>query len=472
MSKNISRLICIVLSIMLAISLTACGSKTKDVSAGSKESQSVSSESNTEDKKTDNKDKSKDKSSEPVVLPMLFRNAGNDSGTKLRQKLINDFNEKYKGKYEIKVEWVPGLAAELRAKLKMLNAAGNLPALVTDLAAEPAFGDLLIRNNRLMDLKPYFDASPEWKEMVFEESVAYNTKDGKMYTAPAAFESYVGIFYNKELFQKAGIAEFPKTWDEFWAACDKLKAAGITPISLHTTETGWCTMLMVTSSLALSQEGKDFINQKYPTDFNKPVFVEAMNIAKKLYQYTTPDAVGGNYALAANNFSSGKTAMIPNGPWMIPGLSDPQFAPEGFDKKVGYAHFPGGVMLSWLGLRYGEAVSMDHPLEVREGVVEWIKFNATSEVIKQNALENGNLSHKVKLTDEEKAKLSPVMKEYVNAVETLKDTLIVYQNQWDPISQNETIPKELPLFVTGKLTVEQFVAKLSESGKKYAQEKK
>ena len=38
--------------------------------------------------------------------------------------------------------------------------------------------------------------------------------------------------YNKDLFDKAGLDadKPPKTWDEFLAACDKLKAAGIAPV--------------------------------------------------------------------------------------------------------------------------------------------------------------------------------------------------------------------------------------------------
>ena len=39
------------------------------------------------------------------------------------------------------------------------------------------------------------------------------------------------FFYNQSLFDKAGITEVPKTWDEFLTVCEKLKAAGITPLT-------------------------------------------------------------------------------------------------------------------------------------------------------------------------------------------------------------------------------------------------
>lgn len=43
--------------------------------------------------------------------------------------------------------------------------------------------------------------------------------------------SIFGFFYNKTLFDKAGIEAVPATWEEFDAACAKLVDAGITPIT-------------------------------------------------------------------------------------------------------------------------------------------------------------------------------------------------------------------------------------------------
>ena len=43
--------------------------------------------------------------------------------------------------------------------------------------------------------------------------------------------SIFGFFYNKTLFDKAGVEGVPTTWEEMDAACAKLKEAGITPIT-------------------------------------------------------------------------------------------------------------------------------------------------------------------------------------------------------------------------------------------------
>lgn len=41
--------------------------------------------------------------------------------------------------------------------------------------------------------------------------------DGKVYGLPLAFDT-LALYYNKELLDKSGVAEIPKTWDEFMAA--------------------------------------------------------------------------------------------------------------------------------------------------------------------------------------------------------------------------------------------------------------
>ncbi|MCB6645179.1 ABC transporter substrate-binding protein [[Clostridium] scindens] len=54
--------------------------------------------------------------------------------------------------------------------------------------------------------------------------------DETLHTIPYQ-PSIFGFFYNKTLFDKAGVEGIPATWEELDAACAKLKEAGITPIT-------------------------------------------------------------------------------------------------------------------------------------------------------------------------------------------------------------------------------------------------
>ena len=54
--------------------------------------------------------------------------------------------------------------------------------------------------------------------------------DGKQYALPIVVGNARILCYNKKLLEQAGVEKAPETWDEFLAACKKLKDAGITPI--------------------------------------------------------------------------------------------------------------------------------------------------------------------------------------------------------------------------------------------------
>ncbi|GAB2909056.1 extracellular solute-binding protein [Paraburkholderia jirisanensis] len=79
------------------------------------------------------------------------------------------------------------------------------------------------------------DLSGDWAKNGWNDMYA-STKEassyqGKQYAAPTVYYSW-GMFYRKDLFQKAGITSEPKTWAELQDACRKLKAAGITPFAV------------------------------------------------------------------------------------------------------------------------------------------------------------------------------------------------------------------------------------------------
>ncbi len=61
-------------------------------------------------------------------------------------------------------------------------------------------------------------------------SAAASTYDGKKYLVPLT-QHAVGFFYNKKLFERAGVG-IPSDWNSFLAACAALKRTGATPIAL------------------------------------------------------------------------------------------------------------------------------------------------------------------------------------------------------------------------------------------------
>ena len=244
-------------------------------------------------------------SKEPVKISIILT-VDPSTGTKNEQKVVEAFNKKYKGTYELDVDWIVETEDDYRQNLKRLNATDELPDILTDLRMLPSFYQKMIVENRIVDLTPYIDADEEWSSMiepVVQEGCTY--ADGNIYLAPistAAF-SCCGIFWNQELFNKAGIDSFPTTWDEFWACCDKLTNAGITPLALHTDGTGWAPMLLASAAVASSsEEGAEFMSLIYPDTYQNASGLELANTLKRLFSYTTSNALYNDFDTSYNNF--------------------------------------------------------------------------------------------------------------------------------------------------------------------------
>jgi ABC-type glycerol-3-phosphate transport system substrate-binding protein len=192
------------------------------------------------------------KQDEVIHIPVIFT-VNPQNGSKSNQDLVEAFNEAYAGKYQVDVEWVMETEEEYRKNLKRQNVTDTMPAVITDLRLLPSFYQMVIKDKRVMDLAPYLEADEEWKNLV-EPAVleSFMEEDGSMYLSPVstAVFSCSGMFWNEELFAKAGIYDFPETWDEFWNCCERLEACGITPLALHTEGTAWAPMLITSAALA------------------------------------------------------------------------------------------------------------------------------------------------------------------------------------------------------------------------------
>ena len=52
------------------------------------------------------------------------------------------------------------------------------------------------------------------------------TVDGKQYGVPYSYYQ-VGLYFRRDLLERAGVTEAPRTWHELRAACDKLRQSGV-----------------------------------------------------------------------------------------------------------------------------------------------------------------------------------------------------------------------------------------------------
>ena len=401
---------------------------------------------------------------EPISIVYPSYQVGVDGSATYMGGLILRFNEAYAGKYEIVVEEIPGQQDYIE-KLKLLNSNDELPVLF-DLGADPTLAEMIIADDKLLDLSDVILNDADWMSVLIEESVEFNTVNGKLIAAPAYQDSYSGVWYNKEVFANAGVDEFPTTWDGLLEACEKIKATGVAPIALMTNEDAWTTMLPFCAYIAGQEGGLDFMYQRFPTNYNVPAVEAAAEYVQKLFNYTTVDAIGATYAMAANNFISGKAAMLPNGPWVVMTFYDENTAPAGFADKVGYATWPGGIVLGTV-TRYGSGINKDASPEEHECAIAFLKFMTSESEIKQLCFSTGAIAPHVPISEEEIAALPGLFVEAYKALGEYKIICPNFSYMWDTSIVSEALAKEMPFLADGTYTAEEFCTKLTETAQKY-----
>ncbi len=364
---------CLTMTMAVAItaSLIGCGSSTDKDANNSQSANSQVADTTKVETKT------------PVKIKYPTFRVGTHSSAAFEKEQIAKFNEKFGKDIEVTVEEIPSDTA-YNDKMKILAASGDLPDVVM---GKNGINEILLKGNLATAFNDYLDKDTQWKSELGDEAIAANTRDGKVWSISDQ-KQVIGYFYNKEMFEKAGIKP-AETWDQFVENCEKLKTAGFTPLALMTGENAWTTNLLLSSIVGTNGEaGNKFMNTLHPTNFETPEMIDGLNkIQLMLQKYTTKDALGAVYANAANNFCQGKAAIIPNGPWMIGDFSDKTKSPEGFDKKVGVAAYPGsGAFCSYeVGYMVGSQSQ-----EAKDAAAEFIKFKTGAEG-QSIALELGNV---------------------------------------------------------------------------------
>ena len=154
-----------------------------------------------------------------------------------------------------------------------------------------------------------------WDELL-PEVVAEAMKYDEQYVAvPVNVHRVNWMWANPSVFEQAGV-EIPTTWDEFFAAADKIKAAGFVPVAHGGQPWQDATTF---ETVVLGVGGADFYRQAFvdldPAALNSPTMVQALEIFKRIKDYTDEGAPGRDWNLATAMVINGKAAMQFMGDW-------------------------------------------------------------------------------------------------------------------------------------------------------------
>ena len=247
-------------------------------------------------------------------------------------------------------------------KLEAGAAANQLPAMTAVRAINVA--QLAARNV----LKPF---GPEAMAVLGDDFASDFPEDlwsvgefrGERYSIPLDVHPII-MFYNKDLFEQAGIeapGSEPWTREQFEDALAKLEAIDATPVSI-----GTAFQAATLFQALIRQYGGSLTDPEGTTaTYNSEAGVKALEKIKELRDKYTPD-ISGTGDPEVNVFKQGDVGMVFHGPWWISDLSKLDF--------VGFAPMPtiGDQPATWGG-SHQLALTTEDPT-TQAAAALWIKW--------------------------------------------------------------------------------------------------
>lgn len=295
---------------------------------------------------------------------------------------VEKFNENYNGTYFADIEFIPrndsggGYSDKVNASVM----SGGLPDVLTvdgpNVAAYASNGII----------QPLAELTVDERAQYLDSIIDQGTFNDKLYSL-GAMESSVGLYYNKDVLEEAGIeipsSDNPWTWSEFLDICEKL-------MPTMKEKNGYCldmTFPVGEASIYFYapffwSNGGDFVSEDgmaVDTVFNSKKNVEALNYFKSLvdqgYMSKTP---------IEKLFETGRAAFKIDGAWMVNTMY------ESFpDINFGVAPYIVGD--DWSGERYTPTGSWAYAASA-----DTKDINGATELVKwMSGVESGILLHEM-----------------------------------------------------------------------------
>lgn len=256
---------------------------------------------------------------EETVVWWDFLSGGD--GVRMKQ-LLSDFNAQHQGKVKIEattLEW----GTPFYAKVQTSAAVGEAPDIMTYHASRLP---LAVKQGVVQEI-----TADDWKAMgISKDDYAAATwdavtVDGKQYAVP--FDTHpIVLYYNKDILKKAGLLTDdgkPKGMESRQAFTDTLKAlkaAGVKfPLGSVTADGNF--MFRTVYSLMGQQDGELMTDGEFLAGDNAKKLENALAVlqewTKEGLQSTYTD-----YPATVALFTSGEAAMMINGVWEVPTMTD------------------------------------------------------------------------------------------------------------------------------------------------------
>lgn len=139
---------------------------------------------------------------------------------------------------------------------------------------------------------------------------------GSYVAAPVNVHRVNWLWASADALKKAGVASMPKTWDEFFAAADKLKAAGLIPVA-HGGQNwqDFTTFESVVLGVGGAKFYQDALVKLDDKALNSDTMKKSLETFRRIKTYTDPAAPGRDWNLATAMLIQDKAGFQLMGDW-------------------------------------------------------------------------------------------------------------------------------------------------------------
>ena len=219
------------------------------------------------------------------------------------------------------------------------------------------------RAGLLAPIDDLFDKWPD-KDQFIPSTIKALTLNGKLYGVPYNTNVRV-LLYRKDLFEKYGLTP-PKTWDDFLqdAATISSKESGVAGLGLTTKNGSVRTFQEFISFFFEVNNGEnpykyDEAGKKWVMNTTPEKLAQVLKLYTDFFFAATPSAAnqntrGNDYQATDTDYVSGKSAMVPMGPWIYSYRTSGDVAKKILEEETGVTPLPlppGGVQATYLEVK-------------------------------------------------------------------------------------------------------------------------
>lgn len=291
------KLLSVLLALTMIVSLTACANNKNE-------------NSDTDNQSSDNQtNEQTDQAGETVTIKVFSNLTDRKSGQGLIEQTLFDNYMKENTNVKIEIEALDDEA--YKTKFKAYASGNDMPDLV-NAWGQPSFLNEVIDAGLLAELN-----KDDYSDYGFiAGSLEGFSKDGKLYGLPRNTD-VMAFYYNKAIFEQNGWT-VPTTYAELLTLGDKIKDAGLIPVSMDGSDKWPLSIYM--HDLVAKLEGDyqaEYRESIANGDFSGPSYAKAAQLLQDavnagLFQsgFETTD-----YGTAKNLFTNGQAAMYYMGSW-------------------------------------------------------------------------------------------------------------------------------------------------------------